>query len=1315
MLRSLLTDTAVVPHTTGQASRLRYAPFTANVSQAARLLHAGLSSEWGCGTERESDMDSIRKAGAALGLCLTFAMGTQAATVTWDGGAGDNLWNSATNWNTDYVPSSSVSDGAVLAASSHNAIVSAPVTRGPGANFLSVTMRNGATLDIHDNMDLGNGSFLIGTTGDGQATVTQDAGTVSAKEYTLGLASGSQLASHTLSGSAALTLRNDLTIRSNSRFTVSESGVSVQVGDGAGDDLIMTGDGELKFVLGATGVSAINVFNEFNVAATSVLTIDGTGYSGGNAAITLVNAANMVGTFSFANYIGNVTGLGTEGVDWTLTQGINGDVVLNVIQEPAANLDWDAGAMTNVGWHTVANWDGDILPGSTTNHTVILDGTVDAPFVVQAFNSANPFDITVRNEAVLTVQANLNNVDDFYLGINANTGGGRVDHNSGAVSAKQVRVGASASATSDSGYTLRNGAVLMTTADLYVGMGTFRIDGPGASVTVGNNLDLSAGGDVTLQLGEYGTASFDVTGTMIINETDSVLTVDGSFYRGGSGQFELIRFGGISGSFATTNVVIKGFKANQSASISVDADSVDLIVTTDAVADLDSQLWFSMTPPAGTGSAETSDLQLNNEHHISTLASPDLTCVQTNAGNDLVYTVVWTGNDFDADGSADTLTFDLRVKAYTGTSFDYSANAASSSITGLGSTGEVTENNGRWGVGSDTDLDEGESLQFQVENVQISVPDYAAEIKGFTAFGLNEVGGTTHQHIRGEGVGSNLNSNVINFPLDYSFDALNPLMVTCAGTANYYGFQIDSIEFSMNVRNPDLDPVWDVSDYSYMKDGVAYVEPYPEQQPGVDFPEFSWDTVPRWLAVRNINAYSADQISTIATNYQLVMLEKSNKNGLTYTEEGQLKMAADLKAVSPDVKVITYWNSQIHYPDYEAALTYEPENWSLKEVDSNGNVSYKLRRNLLYQHNYSNEELRDWWVNVTLTMASDENVDGVFIDIPEASNPHFYDENGDPQTAATLMYDELRSRMPANKMLVGNALRVSDVNGHRQSLECFDGSYLEGWKHTYAYFESLDDDHTAGEIIGTSIQLMREALARGKMINLQSGPGTNDEPEPAGMDERRAYAEKYVDFPLAVFLIVAETNAYFGYNMGVNAIEESYNTDVWDTSYISAFNRPLGAPLGDPTRNGYVYTRSYEHVDVWVNVGSGETVFAWDSVDTDADGLNDLWEYRNFGNVTNAVPTDNPDGDAYTNEEEYIAGLNPLVADSFDISGFVADSSNTLEWSSNEGRTYNVYWSSNLVDGFTLIESNLVDGTFIDTDRTGEPKGFYKITVELED
>ena len=48
--------------------------------------------------------------------------------------------------------------------------------------------------------------------------------------------------------------------------------------------------------------------------------------------------------------------------------------------------------------------------------------------------------------------------------------------------------------------------------------------------------------------------------------------------------------------------------------------------------------------------------------------------------------------------------------------------------------------------------------------------------------------------------------------------------------------------------------------------------------------------------------------------------------------------------------------------------------------------------------------------------------------------------------------------------------------------------------------------------------------------------------------------------------------------------------------------------------------------------------------DADGDGLPDAWEIAHFGNTTSQNGSGNPDGDAYTNAQEYAAGTDPMNA-----------------------------------------------------------------------
>jgi hypothetical protein len=167
-------------------------------------------------------------------------------------------------------------------------------------------------------------------------------------------------------------------------------------------------------------------------------------------------------------------------------------------------------------------------------------------------------------------------------------------------------------------------------------------------------------------------------------------------------------------------------------------------------------------------------------------------------------------------------------------------------------------------------------------------------------------------------------------------------------------------------------------------------------------------------------------------------------------------------------------------------------------------------------------------------------------------------------------------------------------------LDYLDGSYLERW--TIGSGKLSDAD-----AIASGIELMREALKKGKIIMLTATPSgaTVDEDETPkaksakGKEKMEAmpgsgrldFMRKNLAFPLAVFLVCAEKHAYFSYHSGVDANPKS--TDIWDNNLMPELKRPLGKPLSDPVKNGYEYTRSFEHVDVWVNVKTREAKLNW--------------------------------------------------------------------------------------------------------------------------
>ena len=123
---------------------------------------------------------------------------------------------------------------------------------------------------------------------------------------------------------------------------------------------------------------------------------------------------------------------------------------------------------------------------------------------------------------------------------------------------------------------------------------------------------------------------------------------------------------------------------------------------------------------------------------------------------------------------------------------------------------------------------------------------------------------------------------------------------------------------------------------------------------------------------------------------------------------------------------------------------------------------------------------------------------------------------------------------------------------------------------------------------------------------------------------------------------------------------------------------------------------------------------ATDMIDADGDGIPDWWEQKYFGGITAAAAGNLASNGVNTLREAYIAGLNPLSADRFGISGGTSPGG-PLSWIGQPGRNYSVYWTSNLFSGFTLIQTNIpwTQNKFIDVAKTNAPTGFYQVRIGL--
>ena len=364
-----------------------------------------------------------------------------------------------------------------------------------------------------------------------------------------------------------------------------------------------------------------------------------------------------------------------------------------------------------------------------------------------------------------------------------------------------------------------------------------------------------------------------------------------------------------------------------------------------------------------------------------------------------------------------------------------------------------------------------------------------------------------------------------------------------------------------------------------------------------EYPAFTWDRIPLYMHIRKAKAYTEQEIAFLA-KFPLITFEKANGHrDHGSVEEGTLIAARAVKRVNPGAKILYYRNVIVHYGGYEVNEGLERIPGALLH-DSNGNT--RLVRNRVEAYDLSNSKLRDWWLDSCRIMTADAAIDGIFIDgnIKALEPGYLRRQIGAEKKKQTmdgyhLLMKHTREAIGPNKLMIGNILRARFNDAGLEYLNYFDGSYLEGFFHNVGGV-------SYEEYVAKGIDAIQKAARQGKIIAFTAGFNTPKNTSDLGIDESHARiasdeaARKALVFPLAIFLICAEEHSYFRIHEGYSADED----DHW-MRWLPEYDRPLGPPMGPATRDGFRYSRKFQHAMVQIDIQKRTASVQWQVLETE--------------------------------------------------------------------------------------------------------------------
>eukprot|EP00752_Nemacystus_decipiens_P017137 g15352.t1 len=205
-------------------------------------------------------------------------------------------------------------------------------------------------------------------------------------------------------------------------------------------------------------------------------------------------------------------------------------------------------------------------------------------------------------------------------------------------------------------------------------------------------------------------------------------------------------------------------------------------------------------------------------------------------------------------------------------------------------------------------------------------------------------------------------------------------------------------------------------------------------EPKACYPEFSWDTTPRYFMFGNKErVLRPDQVQFIAAQTDFLCIEKSHGFGqLGAAELGAKHEAAAMKKANPDIKVLFYFNAAYAWPytSYNKHFTRQhiDRHPALKDFliihPETGELADQYGA---FCFDVLNPDFRKWWVDTVVKGVEDSACDGVFIDQMHGSVKLRPKQREAIEKAMGQMMATLKERLGEDNILLANNAYKDDA------------------------------------------------------------------------------------------------------------------------------------------------------------------------------------------------------------------------------------------------------------------------------------------------